>query len=864
MCEWISQTKRPVAWFSLDEEDNDPFRFWGYFISALQMLRNDLGKNILATLQSLQPAPITSILTNLINEIAAFQVPLSLVLDDYQVIQTRSIHNALFFFIEHMPAQMHLVLISRTDPSLPLSRLRARNQLHEIRLDDLRFTLEEAGEFLTKVMGIDLTPDDIASLESRTEGWITGLQLAALSMQENMDRTGFIHAFTGHHRYIVGYLVEEVLSQRPKGTLDFLLRTSILGRMSAPLCDALMEKQDSQTNLEELERANMFLLPLDNQHQWYRYHHLFADVLRIRLQQSQPDLIPKMHRRASEWFERNNHMAEAIHHALAAQDFALAARIIEKIAPLTIVNGQIRTALGWLESLPNELMLISPKLCLIHSAALMFTNQLDAAETRLQDCERYMDSHKGETTEQHIIPGRLAIMRANLARIHGNLEECIAHANRSLELLPESETFWRASPLVHSASAYLLDGDVGSAREEQATATYLPARASGNLFTLLRSITNLARLKATQGQLHQAALTYRKVLEEAPGGVQGLIGSASYYFGPAYYFGLGSLLYEWNDLEDAEYHLLQGIDLVRGTLSVDADITILGFAYLARLRQARGDNAEALAYLDESARIAEQRKFLPGLAARRSAEEARVHLAQGDLRAAVRWSEISGLSLNDQDLPFPKETEYLVLAQLMLAKNREFPDGSSLQDVIRLLDRLLYAAERGHRMGSIIEILSLRALAFYTLGHLNDAREGIFRALRMAGIEGFLRVFLDQGEPMQRLLLDISSDPALPEDFPLDEIARVLAGFPSENAAHPRLLKVEEPVKGSVQSEMLTRRELEVLQLIAEGSSNQEIAVRLVIAGPTVKRHISHIFDKLMVSSRTQALAQARKLGLLS
>jgi LuxR family maltose regulon positive regulatory protein len=449
------------------------------------------------------------------------------------------------------------------------------------------------------------------------------------------------------------------------------------------------------------------------------------------------------------------------------------------------------------------------------------------------------------------------------------LEECIAHANRSLELLPESETFWRASPLVHAASAYLLDGDVGPVREEQAEGTYLPARASGNLFTLLRSITNLARLRAIQGRLHQSALTYRRVLDVAPGGLQGLIGSAAYHFGLPYYFGLGSLLYEWNDLEAAEQHLLQGIDLVRSTLTADADMIILGYSCLARLRQAHSDGEGALAVLDELALLTQQRKFLPGLAARRAAEDARIQLAQGNMRAAVRWAETSGLSVRDQDLSFPKETEYLILAQVTIAKYQnypDYPDGGSLQDVISLLDRLLHAAETGSRMGGVIEILSLRALAFYASGDFTEAREAIFKALRLAGTEGFLRVFVDQGEAMRGLLLEISAGQKSSQngEYLKDELTRVLAAFPGRRTAHQGLQKIEAPVQSYKQTKRFTRRELEVLQLIAEGASNQEIAEGLVIAGPTVKRHISHIFDKLGVSSRTQALAKARKLGLLS
>jgi LuxR family maltose regulon positive regulatory protein len=432
-------------------------------------------------------------------------------------------------------------------------------------------------------------------------------------------------------------------------------------------------------------------------------------------------------------------------------------------------------------------------------------------------------------------------------------------------MLPESETYWRASPLVHAASAYLLDGDVGPARQAQVEATYLPAHASGNLFTLLRCITNLARFRATQGRLHQAALTYRKVLEEAPGGLHNLTGSAAHYFYPATSFGLGSLLYEWNNLEGAERHLLQGIGQVDDLLTADADMVTLGYACLARLRQAGGDESGALKALEDLAQLGEQRRFLPGRIARRFAEEARLRFLQGDLDAALRWAERSGLSVNDLDLPFPKETEYLILAQVMVARNRESPGGSALQEVIGLLDRLLQAAETGSRMGSVIEILSLRALALHESDDFETARGDIFRALRLAETEGFVRVFVDQGEAMQDLLLETAAWPGSEKSGShlQHDLSRVLAAFPVKSAVLQRLPVTEAPRHSLGRAEVFTPRELEVLHLIAEGASNQEIAAGLVIAGPTVKRHISHIFDKLGVNSRTQAVAQARKMGLL-
>jgi predicted ATPase/transcriptional regulator with XRE-family HTH domain len=528
--------------------------------------------------------------------------------------------------------------------------------------------------------------------------------------------------------------------------------------------------------------VNKSLIRYNNREERYYLHELIRQYAyeQFRLQKTQPDLINELHRQAAEWFEQANLLAEAVQHALASKDFTLAGRLIEKIAPLTIVSGQIQTALSWLNGLPNDRMLNSPNLCLIHSAGLMFTNQLEASEERLQDCERSLNLHHSvKTSDQSIMQGRLAIMRANLARIYGSMEECISHTKRALELLPESESYWRASPMVHSASAYLLDGNVGPSPEEQAVATLLAARDSGNLFTLLRSITNLARLRATQGQLHQAAKTYRLILDEVPGGLQSLAGSAAYYFGLAYFTGLGYLLYEWNDLENAEQHLIQGIDLVRGNLTADADLIIFGYANMGRLRQARGDDAGALAAMEELNQQARQRKFLPGLVARQNAIDASIRLAQGDKRAALLWAESSGLSLKDQDLPFPRETEYLALARVAIASSKENPQDYFQEDVISMLDRLLFAAETGNRIGSVIEILCLRALIYDVLEDFGAARSAIFRALRLAEPGGFTRTFLDKGEEMYRLLRETmdSIAPGQPGEYPLDKITRVLAAF---------------------------------------------------------------------------------------
>jgi LuxR family maltose regulon positive regulatory protein len=896
LSEWIPQSERCVTWVSLDEGDNDPTRFWVYFIAALQTWQTDLGKNALALLQSIQSAPTESILTSLLNEITTFPGSFAQVLDDYQVIHNQSIHDAVHFVIERMPPNMHLVITSRTDPPLPLARFRARHQLTEIRADDLRFTNDETKEFLEGALQLRLSAEEIHALEARTEGWIAGLQLVALALQVpakahlQADVSEFIQTFSGKHRYIGSYLVEEVLNQCPQDTLNFLLQTSILDRLCGPLCDAVLgisrggmvearhpDSADrfsigmphSQAVLERLEQANMFILPLDNEQTWYRYHHLFADVLWVRLQHSSPDLIPVLHQRAAAWYEQNGFLIEAVEHRLAGGDLDQAVHLIERVAPPTIVGGQVHTALGWLEKLPDEIMRNHPALCVIHSGALMFTNQFEAAESRLRDGEQYVSAFPNQETKQiQIIRGMLTMTRATLARISGDLKNCVDFATQSLTLLPESEVFWRASPLVHAASAYLIDGDVSPVYEEQARKALEPARLTGNLFTILRSITNLGRLHALQGQLHRAAATYQEALQLSPTDMQLLIGGA------AYYFGLASLYYEWNELQNAERCLSQGIDQVLSMITVDADVITWGYITMARVQQANGDEPGALAALETLTQLAEHRKFQPYLKARITAAQAWIGLAQGNLKAAILWADESDLLPTDVNLPFYLEAEYLMLARVGIAQGRENSGELRLRDAVSLLDRLLQAAETGSRIGSVIEILGLRAQAHSVLKTRAGALSDIERALLLAEPEGFIRSFVDEGESLRVLISEFRSMAGKQQSRMrlvrrstlLNYVDRLLSAFPVRSAViapGPRISDQAQYQQGDSLQVTLSERELEVLRLIAEGASNRDIAERLVIANPTVKRHVSNIFNKLGVSSRTQAVAAGREIGLI-
>jgi LuxR family maltose regulon positive regulatory protein len=854
----------PDAWFSLDSGDNDPARFWRYFLTAVEQIQPGSGETALALLGSPQAPPIEAILTTPLNELVGLSTDAVLVIDDYHLIESQTIHKALTFLIDHLPTRMHLVIATRADPPLPLPRLRARGEMTELRADELRFTSEEAASFLSEVMGLELMAEDIAELEGRTEGWIAGLQMAALAMRDHADVPGFIASFAGSNRHVVDYLAEEVLARQPEGLRTFLLETSILDRMCAPLCNAVAGHTDGQTTLERLEHANLFVIPLDDERRWYRYHHLFADVLRQRLSQTQADLAPELHRRASAWFEEEVLIAEAIRHALAAQDWERAIRLIESGGMAVVLSQQVRTMLGWIDGLPEELVRERPVLCTIHALALVFLNRLEDAEARLQDAERCI-SGDSTTDEDRAILGRAAVLRGGIARYSGDLERCVAMARRALELLPETEatTNERSAARINVAFEYQVSGDVTPTNERPLEEAILWFRTSGALIPLLRGINYLARLRTLQGRLRAAAATYEEATEvvSARDGLRGVVNSA------AHYVGLGDIHRERNDLDSAELYLRRAVDMFTGALPVDADVATHGYLSLTRVQQARGRHAEAVATLDAFTTLARQRDFFPLLVARGEAARTRLALIQGDLPAAVRWAEASELGADDEP-SYPREEQYLTLVRVLIAQGRLDPMDSSLDDALGLLDRLFRAAEGGGRMGSVIEILALRALALQARHEWCEAHMALERALVLAEPEGYVRVFVDEGAAMKTLLSELlkrrHKEPRDARQHAMLSYARrLLAAFDSPHTS-------TEPAVGGASNadqlllDSLTAREEEVLALIADGLSNPEIAVRLFIATSTVKGYVHSVFRKLEVDSRTRAVARARELNLIS
>ena len=849
LTQWLAQSGMPVAWLAVEAEDNDPTRFLAYLIAALQTLDPQIGTTALALLHTPQPAPPEAVLARVVNDLMSRDgEDVALVLDDYHLITAEPIQRGMTYLVEHLPPQMHLLLATRTDPPFPLARLRARGQLCEVRAADLRFGAAEANAFLQAVMGLDLPPEAIATLEQRTEGWITGLQLAALSLQGRTDVASFLAAFTGSHRYVLDYLSEEVLARQDASVQQFLLHTCILERLSAPLCDALTEQEGSQTMLEALERANLFVVALDDERSWYRYHHLFAEVLRRHLQQREPTLVPELHRRASDWYEQHELPIEAVQHTLAVPDVERAARLIEPIALSVAFQGQISTVIGWMNALPEALHNAHPLLCVHYAVLLIFTNQFEAAEELLREAERCVQDLPAE--QARIILGWLLNVRAGIAGLSGNITYEVSLAHQALGLLPEAEMIARMGALMAAARAYELSGDVTPATEREVAAAEAFIRTSANPFTAVSSICLLARLYVLQGRLRKAAATYEQVVQVVPRPEVLHTAHTSFY----YYFGLGDLLREWNELEAAERHLLQGMALVNETLTVEPFVAVRGYTALARLQQAHGNAPAALATLNGLGHLAKPRHFPPHLVTQGAAVRAHLELAQGNAAAALHWADTSGLSAEDDDLSYPHERAYLVLVRVRIAQARADPASPLLQDVLHLLDRLLRDAQIKARMNSVLEILVLRALALDTYGDRTSALSTLERALLLAAPEGYIRLFIDEGAPMLILLREIHARSRVP-----GYVATLLSALGEQNisdlplsSARPDLLVAP-----------LTERERDVLRLLLEGASNREIAQRLVLSVNTVKKHVYNLCGKLGVQSRAQAIIRAMTLSLL-
>ena len=850
--EWAAGCDRPVAWLSLDEGDNDPSRFLAYLIAALQTVAVDIGGGVSGMLGSPQPPATESILTALINEITAVEYDFVLVLDDYHAVDARPVDKALAFLLDHLPSRMHLVIATREDPSIPLARLRARGQMTELRASDLRFTPTEAAEFLEGAVGLSLSEEDVVALERRTEGWIAGLQLAAISMRGHEDAAGFIESFTGGHHFVLDYLVEEVLGQQPENFQTFLLRTSILDRLCGPLCDAVMldASVPGQETLEYLEHANLFLFALDDERRWYRYHHLFAELLRQRLGQSDAP-VAELHARASRWHQDNGLTAEAIRHALAAGDFERAADLVELAVPAMRRSRREVTLLGWLQALPDEVLHRRPVLSVGYAGALLSTGKLEGVEDRLRDAERWLDA-TSDTAEMVVmhegafrrLPGSIAIHRAGQALARGDVPETVTHARRALDSVAGDDHFQRGAAAALLGLASWTSGDLESAHQSYADGM-AHLQMAGHISDAVGGAIALADIRISQGRLREAIRTYEHALRLATEhGDPVMRGTADMYVG------LGELYRERNDLETATRHLMRSKE--QGEHTGFPQNRYRWRVAMARIMEARGDPDGALDLLQE-AEIMYVGDFYPNVRPI-AALKARTWVKQGRLDEALGWAREQGLSAHD-DLSYLHEFEHITLARVLLAQYRSDQEEHYVHEAIGLLGRLLRAAEAGKRMGRGIEILVLQALAHEAQGDTPAALEPLQRALTLAEPEGYVRVFVDEGGPMARLL------PTTREIMPVYS-ARLLAAFEAGSMGSDGSPRHTAPASQSL-GEPLSDRELEVLQLIARGLSNREISEKLYLALITVKGHNRNIFRKLQVRRRTEAVARARELSLL-
>ena len=866
LAEWVRRGRHPVAWLSLDAGDNDPARFWRHTVAALDRARPGIGERMGPLLGPPAPPSFEPLVTALINEVAGqpdADEALLLVLDDYHVISSQLVHASLGFLLEHRPPGLHLALISRSDPPLALARLRARGQLTELRAAELRFTPGEAAALLQQVAAAPGAarpdaplPDAVAAaLAARTEGWAAGLQLAGLSLRGQADVDGFVAAFTGSHRYVLDYLAEEVLERQPGRVREFLLQTSVLERLSGELCDAVTGRPGSQALLEQAERAGLFVVPLDEVRGWWRYHHLFADLLRARLQAEQPGRVPERHRNAAAWYAERELADDAIRHAVAAGEMTWAARLIEQhYDAVFFLHGEGATIHRWLSALPEDLVRSRPRLLLTQAFLALISGRLEAVEPLLDAAQQAYARAAEEPFEPTVgrarsllvnAPALVMLQRSLLAQLRGDADATVAFASRAMAEADEGER------LLHVvARRYLAVGEWLRGQLAQAEHTFMSSIAdwqAAGLPTLTAWVLYLlGQVQRAQGGLDASARTCRQALEltAVPGRAPPPAA------GPAY-VGLGEVAYQRNELDTALRRITEGITLCRQFAYIPPLAT--GLATLAWIRQASGDLAGALEAIGEAVQV------LPGPAGLLNpvpAQRARLLLAQGDLAAAAGWTQERGLAADDEP-DYSRELGHLVLARVLLAQDRP-------ARALALLDRLHAAAAVRDRVGSLIEIGALRALGLAASGKEAAAVDVLADVLTLACPQGNVRVFADEGPPMAALLARLIAaqrSGGAAAEVPLGCLARLQRALGAQDVAPDAGRDSVTAVPGLV--EQLTSRELEVLTMLAAGRSNQAIASQLVVTLDTVKKHVSHVPGKLGAANRTEAVSRARELSLI-
>jgi LuxR family maltose regulon positive regulatory protein len=889
--EWVLQCNLPVGWLSLEEGDNDPNRFFAYFVAAIRTVEASIGDETFSMLRGSQPTE--SVLTVLLNELATFPHDLGLILDDYHVIENEAVHSALAFLLQHLPPQMHLFIASRAEPLLPLSRLLAGGQLVRLSDSDLRFTGEEAAAFFREAMNLDLPAQDVVALEEKTEGWIAALQLAALSLRSRKDTSDFVSAFAGTNRHVFDYLADEVLGRQPQKVRTFLLQTSILDRLSGSLCDAVTGLEGGQTRLEELERSNLLLVPLDEERRWYRYHHLFSEFLRERLRRENAGLVSELHGRASAWHEKNGTASEAVGHALAAEDFSRAGYLAERLVGEIVGRGERPAIQVFLRALPREVVHSRPELLVLYAAYVPDpSGRLDAYEPLLREAEGMLglvEAHNAEGTTATYddndlanYAGEITAVRAFYAGMRVDTERAIALGRCGLQLLSEDNLIYRVLATINLATAYLDSGDLATARQAIGEALNV-SRIAGFRARIANCLVLQGRLQILQGHLSDARETYERLLRLAAVHGEAL----SMEEGGEAHIGMGEVLLELNDLEAAMRHLREGVELLlkwsgigvaanrvlEGTeahgraarpdeISIDFAAVpgvISGYVALARARDAQGNAEGAFESLRKADRIAQNPHIGNRWKARVEAWRARLHVAQGDLKAADRWAQERESSTDDEFVYSPEsELEHTTLARLLVARGRP-------GEALRVVERLLEAAEAGGRGRTVIEVLVLKALALQAKNDEPEALAALRRVLTLAEAEGHVRTFADEGAPMLDLLRRVlkargREPPGIEGEVPIEYVGKLLEALGAPVMAPST---VRSRGTGALVLNPITERELEVLKHLDSDLSNKEIAATLFVSPATVKSHTKHLYRKLGVSARHQAVARGRELGLL-
>ena len=812
---WLLTQKHPSAWLSLDEGDNEPLRFWSYVLATINKLQENIATEAQETLETSQDYKVT--LTVLLNSLATLESPAILVLDDYHLISNEQLHKGIRFLLEHLPKQLKLIFTSRSEPPLPLGRLRVRQQLLELGMPELSFTINEATDFLNNVMSLNLSNKDIEALAKRTEGWVASLQLAALSLQREKNPQDFIDAFTGSDKYILDYLAQEVLARQDSQMQEFLLQTSVLKCLIGPLCKFVTGFNNADELLLQASQENLFLVPLDNSRKWFRYHHLFAEFLQQRLRESRPELFPELNSRASSWFEDQGFIDNAVQHVLLGGDMEHAVELLETHSKHMLWKRDERPTLKyWLDSLPQEVIRASPRLCLDY-AWLYFVGP--ESESWLQDAERLLVNL--ESTQATLMRGEVAILHSEKAVDKGNISLALNLLEQATELLPNNETYMRGFAMQSKGYALVVKGAVAEAEKVLNKANELCSSA-GNIVGEIGALTDLAEVYKLQGHLNKAKRTLQKTL-----GIASQNRTEYFYVSCVTLVGLAGILYEQNHLDEALKYAQEGLKFAQKASYSKAEVNACFI--LAKLFQAWGNTEES----NQQIQLITNKIQDDWRGKRIEAHCMYLRLIQGHITIASQWAnELTGNNHHEQVL--------LVVARIRLAEG-------NIKASLLHLEHLLSDAEQGGRKGRMIEIYALQALALAKQENDEQALKALQNALTLAENEEYIRVFVDEGDPMCKLL-----QKALAHGITPTYTSILLKAFASTDVTQKSSL-----------SSLLTQRELEILTLIANGFSNKDIAKKLIRSLGTIKVHTSNIYSKLGTKNRTEAVARARELDLL-